>query len=32
MPVAKGDDLVTTNSVEGFFGIFERGLTGIYQH
>jgi transposase-like protein len=28
----KGDDLVTTNSVEGFFGIFERGLTGIYQH
>jgi len=27
---ARGD--VTTNSVEGFFGIFKRGLTGIYQH
>ena len=28
----KGDDLVTTNSVEGFFGIFTRGLVGVYQH
>jgi transposase-like protein len=27
---AHGD--VTTNSVEGFFGIFKRGITGIYQH
>jgi len=27
---ARGD--VTTNSVEGFFGIFKRGLTGVYQH
>jgi transposase-like protein len=27
---ARGD--VTTNSAEGFFGIFKRGLTGIYQH
>jgi len=27
---ARGD--VTTNSVEGFFGIFKRGITGIYQH
>lgn len=27
-----GDEQVTTNSVEGFFGIFERGLTGVYQH
>lgn len=25
-------DDVTTNSVEGFFGIFKRGMTGIYQH
>jgi len=25
-------DNVTTNSVEGFFGIFKRGMTGIYQH
>jgi ISXO2 transposase-like protein len=23
---------VTTNSVEGFFGIFKRGMTGVYQH
>ncbi len=28
----KGDDLVTTNSVEGFFGVFKRGFNGIYQH
>jgi len=23
---------VTTNSVEGFFGIFKRGINGVYQH
>ena len=23
---------VTTNSVEGFFSIFKRGMTGVYQH
>jgi len=23
---------VTTNSVEGFFGVFKRGFNGIYQH
>ncbi len=28
----KGDDLVTTNSAEGFFGIFKRGMVGVYQH
>ena len=28
----KGDDLVTTNSAEGFFGVFKRGMTGVYQH
>lgn len=28
----KGDEQVTTNSVEGFFGIFTRGLGGVYQH
>jgi hypothetical protein len=28
----KGDDLVTTNTMEGFFGVFKRGFTGIYQH
>jgi transposase-like protein len=27
---ARGD--VTTNSVEGFFGIFKRGMVGVYQH
>jgi len=25
-------DDVTTNTVEGFFSIFKRGMTGIYQH
>jgi len=25
-------DDVTTNSVEGYFGIFKRGFNGIYQH
>ncbi len=27
---ARGD--VTTNTVEGFFGVFKRGMTGVYQH
>ena len=27
---ARGD--VTTNTVEGFFGVFKRGMVGIYQH
>lgn len=27
-----GDALVTTNSAEGFFGIFQRGMVGVYQH
>jgi transposase-like protein len=27
---ARGD--VTTNSVEGFFSVFKRGMLGIYQH
>ncbi len=27
---ARGD--VTTNSVEGFFSIFKRGMRGVYQH
>jgi transposase-like protein len=27
---ARGD--VTTNSVEGYFSIFKRGMTGVYQH
>ena len=28
----EGAHLVTTNSVEGFFGIFKRGMVGVYQH
>jgi hypothetical protein len=27
---ARGD--VTTNTVEGYFGIFKRGMGGVYQH
>lgn len=27
---ARGD--VTTNTIEGFFGIFKRGMFGVYQH
>jgi len=30
MEYARGD--VTTNSVEGYFSIFKRGMKGIYQH
>lgn len=25
-------DDVTTNTVEGFFGVFKRGMVGVYQH
>jgi transposase-like protein len=28
----EGEKLVTTNTVEGFFGVFKRGMTGVYQH
>jgi transposase-like protein len=28
----KDEDLVTTNTVEGYFGIFKRGMVGVYQH
>jgi transposase-like protein len=27
-----GGKLITTNTVEGFFGIFKRGMVGVYQH
>jgi hypothetical protein len=23
---------VTTNTVEGYFGVFKRGMVGVYQH
>jgi transposase-like protein len=28
----EGENIVTTNTVEGFFGIFKRGMKGVYQH
>ncbi len=28
----EGDTVVTTNTVEGFYSIFKRGMKGIYQH
>ena len=27
-----GDDVITTNTVEGFYSIFKRGMKGVYQH
>jgi transposase-like protein len=30
--VSRDDPTVTTNQIEGFFGIFKRGMRGIYQH
>ena len=28
----EGDKLISTNTVEGYFGIFKRGMVGVYQH
>ncbi|MGA2485829.1 MAG: IS1595 family transposase [Roseiarcus sp.] len=28
----EGDKVVTTNTVEGYYSIFKRGMKGIYQH
>ena len=28
----KGPDRIHTNSAEGFFGVFKRGMRGVYQH
>lgn len=30
--VSAKDPTITTNQIEGFFGIFKRGMRGIYQH
>jgi hypothetical protein len=26
------DDVITTNTVEGYYSIFKRGMKGVYQH
>jgi transposase-like protein len=31
-PDGKPDPIITTNTVEGFYSIFKRGMKGIYQH
>jgi transposase-like protein len=28
----EGDNLISTNTVEGFYSIFKRGMRGVYQH
>jgi hypothetical protein len=28
----EGDRVITTNTVEGFYSIFKRGMKGVYQH
>jgi transposase-like protein len=28
----EGDRLITTNTVEGYYSIFKRGMKGVYQH
>jgi len=30
--VSRLDPTITTNQIEGFFGIFKRGMRGVYQH
>ena len=28
----EGDKLITTNTVEGYYSVFKRGMKGVYQH
>jgi ISXO2-like transposase domain len=28
----EGEKLITTNTVEGYYSIFKRGMKGVYQH
>jgi transposase-like protein len=28
----EGEDVITTNTVEGYYSIFKRGMKGVYQH
>ena len=28
----EGDEVISTNTVEGFYSIFKRGMKGVYQH
>jgi hypothetical protein len=30
--VRYGADVITTNTVEGYYSIFKRGMKGVYQH
>lgn len=30
--VRYGSDVITTNTVEGYYSIFKRGMKGVYQH
>lgn len=30
--VSRADKTVHTNTIEGFFGVFKRGMKGVYQH
>jgi hypothetical protein len=28
----EGESIISTNTVEGYYSIFKRGMTGVYQH
>jgi hypothetical protein len=32
LPSSPGNSYVHSNTVEGFFSIFQRGMKGMYQH